>query len=66
VYDTVARAWLDIGDLSLSSRFEVEDPTRVLDGAGRMRVKVTGTGVPADMGQQSIFAGARISGVVGS
>ena len=66
VYDTVAGAWLDIGDLSLSSRFEVEDPTRVLDGAGRMRVKVTGTGVPADMGQQSIFAGARISGVVGS
>jgi hypothetical protein len=66
VYDTVAGEWLDIGDLSLRSRFDVEDPTRVLDGAGRLLVKVTGTGVPAEMGQMSIFAGARVSGVIGS
>jgi len=66
VYDTVAGEWLDLGDLSVRSRFDVEDPTRVLDGAGRLLVKVTGTGVPADVGQMSIFAGARVSGVIGS
>lgn len=66
VYDTVAGEWLDIGDLSVRSRFDVEDPGRVLDGAGRLLVKVTGTGVPAEFGQQQIFAGARISGVIGT
>jgi hypothetical protein len=66
VYDAVAGEWLDIGDLSVRSRFDVEDPSRVLDGAGRLLVKVTGTGVPAEMGQQPIFAGARVSGVIGS
>jgi hypothetical protein len=66
VYDTVAGEWLDVGDLSVRSRFDLEDPTRVLDGAGRLLVKITGTGVPAGTGQMSIFAGARVSGVIGS
>jgi hypothetical protein len=66
VYDTVAGEWLDLGDLSGRSRFDVEDPTRVFDAAGRLLVKVTGTEVPAEMGQISIFAGARVSGVIGS
>src|SRR4029079_16746884 len=64
VYDTVAGDWLDLGDLSQRSRFDVDDPARVLDASGRLLVKISATGIPAEMGQISIFAGARVSGVV--
>ncbi|HTI30198.1 MAG TPA: hypothetical protein VL687_07565 [Methylomirabilota bacterium] len=64
VYDTVAGDWFDLGDLSQRSRFDVDDPARVLDPSGRLLVKISATGIPADMGQISIFAGARVSGVV--
>jgi hypothetical protein len=64
VYDTVAAAWVDLGDLSLGSRFDVADPTRVLDSAGRMQIKVTGSGIPAATGQLPLFVGARVTGVV--
>jgi len=64
VYDTVASEWVDLGDLSLGSRFEVPDPSRVLDASGRLQVKVTGSGVPAAAGQFPVFVGARVTGVV--
>ncbi|MGZ8562647.1 MAG: hypothetical protein ACXWWU_03410 [Candidatus Limnocylindria bacterium] len=64
VYDNVAADWVDLGDLSLGNRFDATDPTRVLDAAGRILVKITGTGIPADFGQVSVFAGARITGVL--
>ncbi len=64
VYDTVAADWLDLGDLSQRSRFDVDDPARVLDASGRLLVKITATGIPAEMGQISVFAGARVAGVV--
>ncbi|MEX0626135.1 MAG: hypothetical protein WD402_06295 [Chloroflexota bacterium] len=63
VYDAIAAEWLDLGDLSERSRFDVADPTRVLDSSGRLLIKISGTGVPAEMGQFSIFAGARVTGV---
>lgn len=64
VYDTTAAEWFDVGDLSQRSRFDIDDPARVLDASGRLLVKITGTGVPAETGQMSVFAGARVSGVV--
>jgi hypothetical protein len=64
VYDAVASEWVDLGDLSLGSRFEVANPTRVLDSSGRLQVKVTGSGIPAAAGQFPVFVGARITGVV--
>lgn len=64
IYDNIAATWVDLGDLSQRSRFDASDPTRVLDAAGRILVKITGTGVPADFGQVSIFAGARVTGVI--
>ncbi|MBA3689035.1 MAG: hypothetical protein H0W81_09430 [Chloroflexi bacterium] len=64
VYDTTAADWVDLGDLSQRSRFDVPDPTRVLDSSGRLLVKVTGSSVPAATGQMAIFAGARVTGVV--
>ncbi|MGZ8563326.1 MAG: hypothetical protein ACXWWU_06880, partial [Candidatus Limnocylindria bacterium] len=64
VYDTVAADWVDLGDLSLRSRFDVTDPGRVLDHAGRILVRITGSDVPRDFGQVMVFAGARISGVL--
>lgn len=64
VYDVVAADWVDLGDLSERSRFDVADPSRVLDPAGRILVKVTGSGIPAALGQVSVFAGARVAGVM--
>ena len=64
VFDTAAGDWVDLGDLSQRSRFDVDDPGRVLDAAGRLLVKISGTGIPAANGQVSVFAGARIAGVV--
>jgi hypothetical protein len=64
VYDTIAAEWFDVGDLSQRSRFDIDDPARVLDASGRLLLKITGTGVPTETGQMSVFAGARVSGVV--
>lgn len=64
VYDAVDGEWLDLGDLSERSRFDVDEPTRVLDHAGRILVKISGSGVPNDFGQVSVFAGASLSGVL--
>ncbi|MEO8638741.1 MAG: hypothetical protein ABI458_02355 [Chloroflexota bacterium] len=64
VYDMVAAEWVDLGDLSLGSRFEVSDPTRVLDSSGRLQLKITGSGVPPAAGQFPVFVGARVTGVV--
>jgi hypothetical protein len=55
---------VDLGDPSERSRFEVTDASRVLDPAGRILVKVTGSGIPAALGQVSVFAGARVAGVM--
>lgn len=64
VYDKVAAEWVDLGDLSLRSRFDVTDPARVLDAAGRILVRMSGSGLPADSGQTSVFVGVRVSGVI--
>lgn len=55
--------WRDLGDLSQASTFEIDDPASVLDDAGRMEVRVTGTGVQDQFGQMSIFVGASLEGV---
>jgi hypothetical protein len=64
VYDVVAADWVDLGDLSQRSRFEVDDAPRVLDSSGRILVKITGSGIPAALGQVTVFAGARVVGVM--
>jgi hypothetical protein len=64
VYDVVAAEWIDLGDLSQRNRFDVADPTRVVDAAGRILVRISGSGVPAEIGQVSVFAGASVSGVL--
>jgi hypothetical protein len=64
VYDVVAADWVDLGDAAERSRFDVADASRVLDPAGRILVKVTGSGIPAALGRVSVFAGVRVSGAM--
>jgi hypothetical protein len=64
VYDTLAAEWVDLGDLSQRTQFDAADPSHVLDDAGRILIRVTGSGVPRDFGQVSVFVGARITGVL--
>jgi hypothetical protein len=56
--------WVDLGDLSQASSFEVDDPSSVLDETGRIEVRVTGAGIPANFGQTPIFVSASVEGVV--
>jgi hypothetical protein len=64
VFDVAHADWADLGDLSQRSRFEVPNTAQVLDPAGRILVRVTGSGVPKDFGQVGVFAGALVTGVL--
>ena len=64
VYDVAADDWIDLGDLSQRSRFDVPDPASVLDPAGRILVRIAASGVPADVGQYNVYAGASLAGVI--
>jgi hypothetical protein len=63
-FDHVADTWVDIGDLSQRSRFEVEQPSRLLDRAGRILVRVVGTELPEEFGRVNVFVGAAVEGVL--
>jgi hypothetical protein len=63
-FDTVGQDWEDIGDLSQQDRFELQDPARFLDPAGRILVRISGSQVPDDFGQISVFAGAAVEGAI--
>jgi hypothetical protein len=64
VYDAVAEDWLDVGDLSQNGRFEIDDPARVVDPAGRILVRVSGSQVPEEFGQMTVYASAAVEGVI--
>jgi hypothetical protein len=64
VFDTVAGDWVDVGDLSQQARFELDDPARVLDPAGRILIRITGSDIPDQNGQMSVYASAAIEGAI--
>lgn len=65
VRDQATGEWLELGDLSRSNRFEVEDPVSVMSDTGRLEVRVTGVEVPANFGPTSVFVSAEVKGVIG-
>jgi hypothetical protein len=64
VFDVLAQDWVDVGDLSKASRFEVGDPASVMDSGGRIRVRISGSQVPDEFGQMPVYAGAAVEGVI--
>ncbi|HTE66602.1 MAG TPA: hypothetical protein VK736_10140, partial [Candidatus Binatia bacterium] len=64
VYDMVAADWVDVGDLSQTGRFQVDDPGRILDAAGRILLRVSGSQVPEGTGQMPVYASAAVEGVI--
>jgi hypothetical protein len=64
VFDAVANDWVDVGDLSQQGRFELDDPARVLDGAGRILIRITGSNVPDQNGQMPVYASAAVEGAI--
>jgi hypothetical protein len=64
VYDVAAADWVDLGDLSTKSRFDVTDPADVLDATGRILVRISGSGIPAEVGTMQVYASARVTGVI--
>ena len=55
--------WVELGDLSASSRFEIDDPSTALSSTGLIEVRITGTSDP-NFGQSSVFVSAQVSGVI--
>jgi hypothetical protein len=64
VFDSVAGDWIDVGDLSQRVRFEMDDPARVMDPAGRILVRISASDVPAENGQMPVYASAAVEGVI--
>jgi hypothetical protein len=56
--------WTELGDLNEANRFTIDDPADALTPEGRMEVRVSGS-VDPNFGQQSIFVGAVVEGVLG-
>jgi hypothetical protein len=64
VRDPTSGEWVALGDLSRASRFEIDDPTTVIDSGGTIEVRIRGSGIDPSFGQTTIFVGARVEGVV--
>jgi len=54
--------WLELGDLSTSTRFAIDDPAAAINDQGVIQVRVSGS-VDAQFGQQNVFVSAVVSGV---
>lgn len=64
VRNVTTGAWIELGDLSTQSTFEVDDTASVMGADGRIEVRVVGEGQNLDFGQASIFVSARVEGTL--
>ncbi len=63
--DPATGDWRALGDLSESTRIEVDDPAAAFGGTGILTVRVSGPPVNPQFGETAVFVTARVSGVVG-
>jgi hypothetical protein len=57
--------WATLGDLAEQHAYTIEDPASAISAAGRIEVRVRVEGPPdPNFGQPSVFAGARVTGVL--
>jgi hypothetical protein len=64
VRDPRSGEWVELGDLSQQSTYEIDDPGAALSAAGRIEVRVVGREIDPNFGMPSIFVGASVSGVL--
>lgn len=64
VQDPATDEWSELGDLSLTNRFEVDDPSTVLSATGRIVVRVTGVPTNPEFGQVGVYPSAQVNGVL--
>ena len=58
-------AWLPLGDLSEQSQYTLEEPAAAVSPTGRIEVRLRVEGEPnPEFGQPSVFASARVTGVL--
>ena len=63
--DPATGAWRMLGDLSESTRIEVDEPAAAFGGTGVLTVRVSGPPVDPQFGETPVFLTARVSGVLG-
>ena len=64
VRDPETGEWEELGDLSQSSSWEIDDPSTLLDQTGRIEVRVSGEEIDDTFGQTGLWVSAEISGQV--
>lgn len=64
VRDPRSGEWVELGDLSQQSTYEIDDPASVLSGSGRIEARVVGRQIDPSFGSPSIFVGASVTGVL--
>ena len=62
IQDVASGEWMQLGDLSQTTQFNVEDPASVLDAGGRMTVRVVGAQIDPSFGQMPIWLSAAVQG----
>lgn len=64
VQNVASGEWTQLGDLSQSTQFTVEDPASVLDAGGRIAVRVVGAEIDPGFGQMPIWLSAAVEGEI--
>lgn len=64
VQNVASGEWTELGDLSQSTQFTVEDPASVLDAGGRIAVRVVGADIDPSFGQMPIWISAVVEGEI--
>jgi hypothetical protein len=62
IQDVASGEWIELGDLTQSTRFVIEDAPSVVDASGRIAVRVVGGEIDPSFGQMPIFIGAAVEG----
>lgn len=64
VQDATSGEWIELGDLSQSTRYTVDDPAAVVDSGGRIAIRVTGAEIDQSFGQIQIWLSAAVEGEI--
>ena len=60
VQDPTSGEWAELGDLSVASRFTIDDPSTALSDTGRIVVRVTGVPANPEFGQGGVYPSAQV------
>ncbi len=61
--DPASGEWVELGDIDVTRRFELDEPSEALSTSGHIEVRISGS-VDANFGPPTLFVSARVTGVL--